>query len=136
MKHDANGKRELLEHRANVARERILQTLDAIDRKRHSVADAGERAREMGRRFALPVGVAVGATWVAVGVFAYAMNRRRMRMFQRSPRYWLARAVQPPKPSLFAETFKRVLTATLITVASEVARRVARRTFSHLELDA
>jgi hypothetical protein len=134
MDHKMNGKREFLERRANIARERVLETLDAIDRKRHSVVHAGEHARDLGRKYALPAGAAIGAALLAIGVAAYAMERRRMRMLRRSPRYWLARATQPPKPSFFAETLKRVVGATLITVMSEVARRAARRGLSGLNV--
>ena len=133
MKHETNGKRDLLERKANIARERILQTLDALDRRRHAVVDIGTRATLLGRRFALPLGAALGASWVAAGVLIFALHRRRERALRHSPRYWLARATQPPKPSFAVETLKRVVSATLVAVTSEIARRMVRRSLSHTE---
>ncbi len=136
MKQTTNGKREFLERKANIARERVLRTLDAIDQKRHAVVDVGARVSELGRRYALPVGAAIGASWVAVGMLAYALHRRRMRMLKRSPRYWLTRATQPPKPSFVLDTLKRVLAATLVAATSELARRMVRHGLSRFELRA
>jgi hypothetical protein len=126
MSQSTNGKREMLERNANIARERILDAIDALERKRHLVTDARARAGNIRKKWGLPIGAAFGVGCLALATLAFMAQRRRMHALKRSPRYWLARAVQPPKPSFVAETVKRVLSATLITVASEVARGATR----------
>ena len=70
--HDQDPPREELERQANLVRSRLLDTIDAIDRRRHAMTDV----RHQVRKHALPVGIGTGVLvlGIAAGI-AYAVHR-------------------------------------------------------------
>ena len=116
---------EILERKANVARSRLMRTIDALDRRRHHVVAVGENIE----RAAIPAGaIAVGV--VALGsAAAYAAHRASLKRHQNAWRNVIARAFTPPpaRPSFFAEAARKVALALTMLAVQEVGKRAVRR---------
>ena len=117
-----------LERRAALIRSRLLRTIDALDVRRHQVAELGHHAKRLAAPFAA---TAVGVAVVAVGT-AFAIRvlveRRRQRRFG----YRLAKALAPlrvraePRLPLWQEALRKVTLTVLGIVASAAAKRATR----------
>ena len=111
---------EILERKANVARSRLMRTIDALDRRRHHLVAVGENIE----RAAIPAGaITVGV--VALGtVAAYAAHRASVKRHQNAWRNVLARTfAPPPRPSFFAEAGRKVALALITLAIQEVGKR-------------
>lgn len=122
-------RRSRLELRANVIRSRLMRTIDALDVRRHQVAELRQRAR----RIAAPIGGAILAVAVLAAGTALAIGRvleaRRSRRLDYRASRWLAQLRGPARPSFLEEALRRVALTMLGIVASELAKRGAKNVF-------
>ena len=95
----------VLEQRATEARERLLQAVDALDKKRHALTQPGKPTIAGG----MPAAIIAGALIAAGSITAFSVTRRRRR-----PLIHLAR--HRPEPSFLGQVAKHV-GLTLITFA-------------------
>lgn len=134
---DLEKKRELLERAANRTRERLVETLGALDEKRHELTDGGVKGLAMREveehKKPLIIGgasiVLAVSTIVGVSVYRLATRKERLReeRWKALRRYWnhperIARK-NPPKGSLAAELGRKILIGTLTFAALELAKR-------------
>ena len=116
-------KRSRLERRANVIRSRLMRTIDALDSRRHQVAEIGHHAKRLaGPVMATAIGVAAVALGTTFAIRAL-MERRRARHFG----FRLSKALAPfrkePKRSFWSDALRKVAISALGIVASELAKR-------------
>lgn len=118
---------EILTRRGNLARERLLAVVDALDRKRHNIADPLKR---VARQLPAPASMAVigaGALLAigAIGLVVAKVNARpppRRKLFER----------RPPPPTFFGEVAGRTLKALLIFALVEAGKIGVRRAVNAL----
>ena len=109
-----------LERRANVVRSRLLRTIDALDERRHQVAEIGSKAKR-----AIPIAgfVALGIVGAAAGAIlalrSYVRRRKARRMF--IPRLRIEK-----KPSLLLQMLQKIALTAATAIAAEVSRRVTK----------
>lgn len=139
MSDDLERKRELLERSANRTRERLIETLSALDDKRHELTDVkGMVKREM-REHRTPIAITLGSVLLGVGgivgwsIYRLATRRERLRgeRWKALRRLWnhperLARK-DPPSGSLASEIGRKVLVSALTFAALELTKRTAHR---------
>jgi hypothetical protein len=116
---------EILERKANVARSRLMRTIDALDRRRHHVVEVGENIE----RAALPAG-AIAISVVALGsAAAYAAHRSSVKRHQNAWKNVFARAFAPPppRPSFFADAARKVALGLIMLAIQEVGKRAVHR---------
>jgi hypothetical protein len=131
-------KRELLERSANRTRARLLDTIEALDQRRHEVMDVrGQLERQVEahmKPLAVVGGLVVTTLGSVLGISIYwaATRRERLRRERWSAlrRLWehperIARK-DPPKGSMAWSIGRKVLTATLTYVALEATKRMVR----------
>jgi hypothetical protein len=135
---DPTTQHEIIEHKRDLVAQRLARALDALDRKRHEVADvvhdvaallpsssrstvppaapapSGELARS-----AL-IGAVAGGAVFALGLVLEHRRRERNRPLKLIQRAWFKYAM-PPQPSLF----KRLLTEALGSLVSSFAQEAA-----------
>jgi hypothetical protein len=124
-----NGARHEMEVRADFARDRLLDTISAIDRRRHEVLDWKLQLRQHLAQLAMMSAVVVGAMGLLVGVGLYRAKlfaeRRRGERVRALGRFW-----QHPE-RVATRQRRRPLRATLlsgfITLLTLAATRIARR---------
>lgn len=116
----------LLEQKANVIRARLLRAVDALDDRRHRVAEVGRHAKQMVKPVALSlVGIAalVGIGAIAVGLTIAARRRRSLRG---RVSHALERLDVVPRPSLARRVFEKITMSMMTVAASELAKRMAK----------
>lgn len=115
-----------LERRANVARSRLLRAVEALDTRRHQIADIGKRAK----RLAVPVALAaLGAVALFAGaLFAagQALRARRGRSLPGRLSTALRALDRPRPPSLARRILDRVTLAIVSILATEIAKRTTK----------
>ncbi len=116
--------RDRLERRANVIRSRLLRAVDALDTRRHQVAEIGGHVK----RLAVPVGAAIIGIALATAAAAFAITRlikvRAQRRLSARLGKWLA--PKPKRPSIFEDALRKVTVTVLGIVAGELAKRMAK----------
>jgi hypothetical protein len=135
---DLEKKRELLERSANRTRERLIETLSALDDKRHELTDVKGLAKreviEHKKPILITAGSLVGAVGAIVGysIYRFATRRERLRAerWKALKRWWnhperLARK-NPPTGSVAAELGRKILIGSLTFAALELTKRSIR----------
>lgn len=132
--------RELLERSANRTRERLVDTLAALDRRRHEVTDHPKELvkyeiRKHGTAVALTATSIILGVGGVIGLSVYRLatreQRRREERWRALRRVWnhperLARR-DPPKGSLASDLGRKVLMSALTWVAVEMTKRSLKR---------
>jgi len=113
-----------LQQQAEIARTRLFETLDVLDRRRQSVVRVGQQAKVV----AAPVGLAVAGLLV-MGITATVV--RQHRALERARLDWRRALVQRLVPEaaprgFFAEAGRRVGLALMLLAANEFGRRLLR----------
>ncbi len=112
---------EILERKADVARSRLLRTIDALDKRRHHVVAVGEEIE----RAVLPAGaIAVGVV-VLGSAAAYAAHRSSVKRYRNAWGNVFARAFAPPppRPSFFAEAARKMALSLAMLAVQELGKR-------------
>lgn len=137
---DLERKRELLERSANRTRERLVETLSALDHRRHELTDGGVKGlvhREV-EQHKLPIALSAGSLVVAVtGVVGYSVYRLATRKQRLREERWKALGrlwrhpervarKDPPSGSLASEIGRKVVVSALTFVALELTKRGVR----------
>lgn len=135
----SDEKRELLERSANRTRARLIETIEALDHRRHEVMDVKtvvkKQVHEHWKPLAIVGGVFVVGIGTIIGVSVYwaATRRERLRRerWQALRRFWFhpERLAQKEKPkgSLAWEIGRKVLGSTLTFFALQLAKRAVQR---------
>jgi len=124
---------EILERKANVARSRLMRTIDALDKRRHRAVEVGESIE----RAAVPVGsVALGLV-VLGSTVAYASHRASVKRHQNAWRNALARILAPPRPerSFFAKAGRQVVLTLLMIAVNEAGKRAVHHALGPKKID-
>lgn len=119
-------RRARLERRANVIRSRLLRTIDALDHRRHQVAEVTHHAKRLAKPVAATaVGVAVACVALGLGVRALVKSRR-----ERSLSYQVGRMMDrfhiEKRPSILEDVLRRAAVSVTTIVAAELAKRGAK----------
>jgi hypothetical protein len=113
-----NGARHELEIRADIARDRLLETIDAIDRRRHDVLDWKLQLREHVGRIAFGSAALMGGVALAVAVRVLRARlsaaHRRQERFRALTRAW-------EHPERVATRQRRPVRAMMLSAASAIA---------------
>ena len=127
---DDNDDVEALTVKANRARARLLETVDAIDRKRHDAFNVGLQVRKHAEPIAIGGGAIVLAVAAGVGLVAYRIATRRERLrherFSMLRRMWQhpERAARREPTSFFGRVARNVALGLLGAVVLLPARRL------------
>jgi len=118
-------RRARLERRANVIRSRLLRTVDALDVRRHQVAEVTHHAKRIATPVALSaLGVGVVAAGVGFALRAFLKSRRERQLSFR-----IQKALAPfrteQKPSFGKEMLKKLALTAFGIAANELVKRVA-----------
>jgi hypothetical protein len=119
-----------LERRANVVRSRLLRAVDALDVRRHQVAELGQTAK----RLAVPAAISVVGVAAVVGLGALGIGliigaRRKRSLAYRMKHTLRGLELVRREPSLGKRLFDKAM-LTLVSVAgSELGRRALRNVF-------
>ena len=131
-----NGQREEFERKADELRDRLLHTIEAIDRRRHALLDVKTQVRRHGAGVAaggLLLAIMGGAAVIALIRQARARDERlrgeRVRALVRSWRHpdWVA---PRGKPSVPREIGRKILVGAASFVAMQLIRRGIRLTLA------
>jgi len=119
-------RRARLERRANVIRSRLLRTIDALDHRRHQVAEVTHHAKRLAKPVAATaIGVAVACVALGLGVRALVKNRR-----ERSLSYQMNRMIErfhvEKRPSILEDVLRKAAVSVTTIVAAELARHGAK----------
>jgi hypothetical protein len=124
-----NGARHEMELRADVARDRLLETIGAIDRRRHEVMDWRLQLRQHLAQLALVSAAVVGALAMTIGVGLYRakllVDQRRHERVRALGRFW-----QHPERVATQQRrspLRAALMSGLVTLLTLAAARIARR---------
>jgi len=116
--------RELLERRANVARSRLLRTVDELDERRHRLTENVSAFERNVKHYAPLVGaVAAAITGFAAVVFIVRRRRRPEGVLARA-RLLLA---PPPESSAVGDALKKAAVGIGLNVAKRATVRVLQR---------
>lgn len=119
-------RRARLERRANVIRSRLLRTIDALDHRRHQVAEVTHHARRLAKPVALTaLGVAAACVALGIGVTALVRNRREKRLSYQVSRI-IDRFRMEKRPSILEDVLRKAAVSVTAIVAAELAKRGAR----------
>ena len=127
---DDNDDVEALTVKANRARARLLETVDAIDRKRHDAFNVGLQVRKHAEPIAIGGGAIVLAVAAGVGLVAYRIATRRERLrherFSMLRRMWQhpERAARREPTSFFGRVARNVALGLLGAVVLLPARHL------------
>ena len=80
MSDDLERRRELLERSANRTREQLIETLTAIDHRRHELTDIKKQVHEHAAPIAIGGGAIVTAIGAALGLSIYHFATRKQRI--------------------------------------------------------
>ncbi|WP_437997865.1 hypothetical protein WMF26_45755 [Sorangium sp. So ce185] len=131
-----NGQREEFERKADELRDRLLHTIEAIDRRRHALLDVKTQVRRHGPGVAaggLVLAILGGAAVIALVRGARARDERlrgeRVRALVRSWQHpdWVAAR---GKPSVPREIGRKILVGALSFAAMQLIRRGIRLTLA------
>jgi len=135
MSDDLERRRELLERSANRTREQLIDTLTALDHRRHELTDVKGQVRRQVHEHAMPIAIGAGAVIAAVGaalglsIYHLATRRERLRRerWKALHRLWehperIARK-NPPKGTLASDIGRKVVTSALTFAALELTKR-------------
>lgn len=119
-------RRSRLERRANVIRSRLLRTIDALDHRRHQVAEVTHHARRLAKPVAATaLGVAVACVAAGMGLRAFLKSRR-----ERHLSYHVSRAIDrfrvERRPSILEDVLRRAAVSLTTLVVAELAKRGVR----------
>jgi hypothetical protein len=130
--------RELLERDADRVRDRLQGTLEALDQRRHQLAELTDVKKQV-REHATPIGLVAGGlllgTFGLLGYSIYHAVTRKKRLRQERMnalmRFWnhperLARS-KPPKGSLAQQVGRGIVTSALTVAVTELSKRSLRR---------
>lgn len=128
-KHDISleERRARLERKAEVIRSRLLRHVDALDARRHQVSDVANRAKDAVPavlRVVLAGGVVLGA---GIALIGWVIRARRRHLLSYRIQEALAPFRTPQRISMLAELGRKLLVSVVTVVASELAKRGARR---------
>ena len=123
-----------LERRAKVVRSRLLRAVDALDTRRHQVAEIGRRTKRIAKPALLSVlGLAAIASVSAIAFGLMMVQRRRrsiaLRLSSRlasGTSRAMKRVEQLGRPSLMRRVFDKVMLTVATFAAGELAKRVTR----------
>ncbi len=131
-----NGQREEFERKADELRDRLLHTIEVIDRRRHALLDVKTQVRRHGAGVAtggLVLAILGGAAVIALVRGARARGERlrgeRVRALVRSWRHpdWVA---PRGKPSVPREIGRKILVGAVSFAAMQLIRRGIRLTLA------
>ncbi|WP_437796316.1 hypothetical protein [Sorangium sp. So ce693] len=137
-----NGQRADFERRADELRDRLMHTIEALDRRRHVLVDVRSRVRRYGPEVlagGLLLAIAGGAAAIALIKEVRARNERpggeRLRALVR---FWRhpERVAPRGKPSVSREIGRRILVGMASFVAMQLIRRGVRLTLALPDRDA
>ncbi|MDC0683871.1 hypothetical protein [Sorangium atrum] len=137
-----NGQRADFERRADELRDRLMHTIEALDRRRHVLVDVRSRVRRHGPEVlagGLLLAIAGGAAAIALIKEVRARNERpggeRLRALVR---FWRhpERVAPRGKPSVSREIGRRILVGMASFVAIQLIRRGVRLTLALPDRDA
>lgn len=123
-----------LERRARVVRSRLLRAVDALDVRRHQIAELGRQTK----RIAIPAALSALGIAVLVGVGVVTVTVALARRRRRSLSYRLTQGVSAGaskamkrleamgQPSLVRRVLDKVTLTALSLAAGEVTKRLAR----------
>jgi hypothetical protein len=118
--------RERLERRANVVRSRLLRTIDALDTRRHQIAEISGHVK----RLAVPTVATVIGIAVATATAAFAITRIVRVRRERHLSYRLGKMLSPmfqqKRPSILEDAARKVTLTVLGIVATELAKRTTK----------
>jgi hypothetical protein len=124
-----NGARHEMELRADVARDRLLDTISAIDRRRHEVMDWRLQLRQHLTQLALVSAAVVGGLAIVIGAGLYRakllVDHRRRERVRALGRFW-----QHPERMATQQRggpLRAALMSGFITLLTLAAARMARR---------
>lgn len=136
---DNDNRRELLERSANRTREQLVETLSALDHRRHELADVKGQVKKQLHEHAKPIAITAGlaiaglGTLIGISIYHLATRRERLRRERWTAlrRLWehperLARK-NPPKGTLASDIGRKVITSLLTFAAIELAKRAIKR---------
>lgn len=136
---DLEKKRELLERSANRTRERLVETLSALDERRHELTDVKGQIHKQVHEHVKPLAITGGSIVLAVGtvigvsIYRFATRKERLRQerWNALRRLWnhperLARK-SPPKGSVAAELGRKIVISALTFAAIELTKRSVRQ---------
>ena len=120
-----------VERQADMARNRLANTLDAIDRRRHDLLDIRGQLKQHARPLLAFAGAAL--FMIAGGIaWSYYQSRRRAQHVLRErgraiKRFWShpERMAQTGDPSAAAMVGRKLLMTAVTFLATQVARRIA-----------
>lgn len=122
-------RRSRLERRANAVRSRLLRTMDALDVRRHQVAELRHQAKRLAPRIGAAVlGFVIMTAALTYGAIQLFKSRRQRRLDRRVARV-LGSFRAERKPSLIQELLRRAALAAASVLAGEIAKRTARNAF-------
>lgn len=131
MSDDLERRRELLERSANRTREQLIDTLTALDHRRHELTDVKGQVKKHALPVAIGAGTVIAAVGTALGLSIYHLATRRERLrrerWRALHRLWehperIARK-NPPKGTLASDIGRKVVTSALTFAALELTKR-------------
>ncbi len=138
MSDEMDRRRELLERSANRTREQLIETLGALDHRRHELTDVKGQVKKQVQDHAAPIAIGAGAVIAALGtviglsIYHLATRRERTRRerWNALTRIWehperLARK-NPPKGTLASDIGRKVVTSAMTFAAIELAKRAVK----------
>lgn len=119
-------RRGRLERRANVIRSRLLRTIDALDHRRHQVAEVTHHAKRVAKPAAIVVvGFVVGCAAIGLGIRALVRSRREKHLSYRLS-HMLERFQVQKRPSILEDVVRKLAVSVTTIVAAELAKRTAK----------
>jgi hypothetical protein len=138
MSDELERRRELLERSANRTREHLIETLSALDHRRHELTDVKGQVRKQVHEHAAPIAIGAGAVIAALGtaiglsIYHLATRKERIRRerWRALQRLWehperLARK-NPPKGTLASDIGRKVVTSAMTFAAIELTKRAVK----------
>lgn len=119
-------RRARLERRANVIRSRLFRTIDALDHRRHQVAEVTHHVKRLAKPVAVTAfGVAAACVALGIGVTALVRHRREKRLSYQVSQF-LDRFRVEKRPSILEDVLRKAAVSVTTIVAAELAKRGAR----------
>jgi len=138
MSDEMDRRRELLERSANRTREQLVETLSALDHRRHELTDVKGQVKKQVHEHAAPIAIGAGAviatlgTVIGLSIYHLATRRERVRRerWRALSRIWehperLARK-NPPKGTLASDIGRKVVASAMTFAAIELAKRAVK----------
>lgn len=120
-------RRGRLERRANVIRSRLLRTIDALDHRRHQVAEVTHHAKRLAKPAAFTaLGVFAGCAAIGIGIHAFVKSRRKKNLGYRVQQMLERLQIVQTRPSILEDVVRKLAVSVTTIVAAEVAKRSAK----------